>query len=85
MMKQKKALLWGALFGLIAPFVGLVVGLQVSPTIANIVMFPIIALAAVLKSPFGMWSTELKIGGLVLSIVVWALLFAAVSRLLRRR
>ena len=76
--------MWGGVFGLVAPFIGLFVGLQVSPMVANILMLPILALSAVLNSPFGMWSPTLMLTGLVLSVVVWALVFAIVVGLLKQ-
>ena len=81
---NKKALMWGGVFGLVAPFVGMFVGLQVSPMVANVLMFPIIAMAAGLNSPFGMWSPALMLAALVLSVIVWALVFAAVDMLVKR-
>jgi len=75
---------WGGVFGLVAPFVGMFVGLQVSPMVANVLMFPVIAMAAVLNSPFGMWSPALMLAALVLSVIAWALVFAAVGTLLKQ-
>ena len=82
---NKKALLWGGVFGLIAPFVGLFVGLQISPVVANVLMFPIIGLSYVLGTPFGMWGPSLMILGIALSIVMWALVFGIVAKLLKQR
>ena len=76
--------MWGGVFGLVAPFVGMFVGLQVSPMVANVLMFPIIAMAAALNSPFGAWSPALMLAALVLSVIAWALVFAAVGTLLKQ-
>ncbi|OGG50901.1 hypothetical protein A2704_05965 [Candidatus Kaiserbacteria bacterium RIFCSPHIGHO2_01_FULL_54_36b] len=81
---NKKALIWGGAFGLVAPFVGMFVGLQVSPVVANILMFPILGMSMVLNSPFGMWSPALMLAGLLVSIVVWAIVFAIASALLKQ-
>ena len=81
---NKKALIWGGVFGLAAPFIGLFVGLQVSATVANVLMFPVLILSEVLNAPFGMWSPGLMFTGLFVSIVVWALVFAAVSALVKQ-
>jgi len=81
---NKKALVWGGVFGLVAPFIGMFIGLQVSPVVANVLMFPIIAMAAGLNSPFGMWSPALMLAALVLSVIVWALVFVAVDMLLKQ-
>lgn len=82
---NKRVLLWGGVFGLIAPFVGLFVGLQISPVVANVLMFPIIGLSYVLGTPFGMWDSSLMILGIALSIVMWALVFGIVAKLLKQR
>lgn len=71
--------MWGGLFGLVAPFIGMFIGLQVSPMVANVLMFPIIGMSAMLQSPFGAWSPALMLAGLALSIIVWALAFLAVG------
>lgn len=81
---NKKALIWGGVVGLAAPIVGLFVGLQVSPAVANVLLFPIIGLSFVVGTPFGMWSPALMLVGLALSVVVWALLFGIVAMLLKR-
>jgi hypothetical protein len=84
MLNNKKALMWGAVFGFAAPFIGLFIGLQVSPTVANIFMFPILGLSAVLGSPFGMWSPMLMFLGLAVSIVVWAFVFVLIGTSVRQ-
>ena len=83
-MMNKKALIWGGVFGLVAPFIGMFVGLQVSPMVANILMFPILALSALLGSPFGMWNPMLMLVGLLVSIVAWAFVFVVVGMLVKR-
>lgn len=80
---SKKALIWGGVFGLVAPFIGLFVGLQVSPMLANILMFPIIGLAAVSGGWFGQ-NPSIFLVGIVLSVVVWALVFGIVAKFLKR-
>ena len=81
---NKKALVWGGVFGLVAPFIGMFIGLQVSPMVANILMFPVIAMSAALNSPFGMWSPALMLTALMLSVIVWALVFVAIDMLLKQ-
>ncbi len=76
--------MWGAVFGFLAPFIGMFVGLQISPIVADVLMFPIVGLAAVLGSPFGMWGMGLKLASLVLSIVAWAVVFMLISKLIKR-
>ncbi len=79
----KKPLLAGCLFGLLAPPVGLFIGLQVSPAMANVLMFPVIIVGVFLDTPLGDMSAGLWVGMVVLSGIVWALLFAAGERLIR--
>ncbi len=81
---NRKALIWGGVCGLIATFLGLFVGLQVSPMVANVLMFPIIGMSYVM-GPFGMWNPVLMLVGLALSVVVWALIFGVVAMFLKRR
>lgn len=82
---NRKALALGGIFGLIAPFVGIFMGLQVSVILGNILALPVIGLVYVTGTPFGMWSPALMIAAVVLSIVLWALIFALIARLLGRR
>ncbi len=51
-----KLILCRFLFGLIAPFIGLFIGLQMSPWLANILMFPFIIVSALTDIPIGMMS-----------------------------
>lgn len=81
---NKKALIIGGVFGLVAPFVGIFMGLQVSVILGNILAFPIIGLVYVTGTPFGMWSSALMIAAIVLSTVLWALIFALIARVIRR-
>lgn len=78
------AFIWGGIFGFFAPFVGLFVGLQVSPIVANVFMFPIIGLSMILGTPFGMWGMGLKLVALGLSIIAWASIFGIVHALVKR-
>ena len=73
---MSKPLVYKFAFGLIAPFIGLFVGLQVSPLLANILMFPIIAVSAVTDVPIGEMSGLLWAGMVLLSGVVWATLLS---------
>lgn len=71
-----KPLIYKFLFGLIAPFIGLFVGLQVSPLLANILMFPIIAVSAATDTPIGEMPGLLWVGMVLLSGVVWSALLS---------
>lgn len=47
--------------------------------VANVLMFPILGMSAMLQSPFGMWSPALMLTALALSVVVWAFVFVAID------
>lgn len=82
---SRKALVWGGIFGLAAPFIGIFLGLQVSTLAGNILAFPIIGLSYLTGEPFGFWGTGKMLGAFALSVVVWALIFALLVRLFTRR
>lgn len=82
---NKKALIGGAVFGLLAPFVGIFFGLQISTVVGNILAFPVVGLAYVTGHPFGMWGPGLMAGALGLSLVLWAVIFGLIAMLFRRR
>lgn len=69
----------GAIFGLIAPFVGIFFGLQVSTTIGNILAWPFILLVIITDVPIGMWSGVLFIFGIALSMICWAIAFLLIQ------
>lgn len=76
-----KPALYGFAFGVFAPVAGLFIGLQVSPLLANILMFPIIAVSALTGTPLGEMSGLMIALMIGLSGVVWALVFWGVSAL----
>ena len=82
---SKKALIIGGVFGLISPFIGIFMGLQVSTILGNIFAFPVIGLAYATGQPFGMWHPTLMVVAVILSVIVWALIFAVVARLFMRQ
>lgn len=81
---NKKWLIIGGVFGLFAPFIGIFIGLQVSVIFGNFLAFPIIALAFITGKPFGTWSAGFMIFAVVLSVVVWALVFGLAQMALRK-
>ena len=82
MSSHLKAHIWGAVFGLFAPIVGLFIGLQISPIVADILMWPVLLLARIVGTPFGSWGWGLISTGLIVSILLWSMVFALVQRLL---
>lgn len=78
----KKGFLLGALLGLIFPFVGVSIGLQVSPALANVLLFPLLVWSQLLNIPIGMWSLPMQLFGLVLSVGCWGVIGAAAAKVL---
>ena len=85
LIMNRKWLIWGSVFGLIAPYVGVFVGLQVSVVLGNILTFPLIILAALTDSVFGNWGLPFLLLATALSVVIWALIFGVVGLLLNQR
>ena len=79
---KMKPLLWGVLFGLIAPFAGIFAGLQISAALGNILAFPVILLMLITESPFGAWGIPTMAFAILLSVVLWALIFGGISMLI---
>lgn len=73
----RKHLIFKFLFGLAAPFIGLFAGLQISPLLGNILMFPFIAVSALTGIPIGEMSGALFGALVLLSGVAWAVLLSA--------
>ena len=81
---RKRAMIAGTVFGLLAMPLGLFAGLQFSPLLGNILLFPTLIVSALTNTPLGMMSGGVKILTAALSCVVWALVFGALARLWRR-
>lgn len=73
--------LWGALFGMISPFIGLFVGSQVLPFFGTVLMFPIVLISQLVDKPFGEFSIGLMIISVLVSIVVWGIVLVLLGRL----
>ena len=80
-----KPALWGFLFGLLMPIFGLFVGLQISPTLANIMLFPMVLLSDLTGIVFGKASGLQRILFIFFSGATWSLVFFALSRLRKFR
>ncbi len=81
---QAKPLAAGFLFGLLAPLLGLFIGLQLSPLLANILMFPIIMVSVAVDVPLGEMSGWLWAALMILSGFVWAAVFGTLSLLVQK-
>ena len=83
-MNLPRPAIFGFIFGLIAPFVGLCVGLQVSVLLGNLWTLPFQAFFALTGIPFGEMSAAI-IGLLTIaSGVLWAIIFYGIQRLIKR-
>ena len=80
-----KPALWGFPFGLLMPIFGLFVGLQISPTLANIMLFPLVLLSDLTGIVFGKASGLQRILFILFSGATWSLVFFALSRLRKFR
>lgn len=78
-MKRNKTFVAGALFGLIAPIIGLFIGLQINSILGSILLFPIVLLSSILEQPFGMFTLPLKLFSIFLSVLGWGLLFVLIK------
>lgn len=69
----------GFLFGVLAPLLGVFLGLQVSPTLGNLFAFPLIAMGWVLDEPFGQLSSLSRIAALLVSGLLWSFVYAGAA------
>ncbi len=77
-------IIFGAAFGLIAIPLGFFIGLQISPMLANVLLFPFIAASWWLETPLGTLNGFLRIFLTFLSAVIWAVLFGLVGAVLQK-
>lgn len=80
-MNNNKAFIYGLLFGLISPLIGIFAGLQLSSILGNILMFPFYIVGMFTDLPFGNWSMLIKIMGILFSMITWGTIFYMISRL----
>lgn len=80
---MKKTIIAGAVFGLIAPFVGIFIGLQVLPLFGTFLILPFVSLVLLTGIPIGNMGTALFVVGMVLSVIFWAVVFSGIGKLVR--
>ncbi len=73
---MRKSLIYKFLFGVAAPFIGFFAGLQISPWLGNILMFPFVAVSALTGIPLGEMPGLLFAVLVLVSGVVWAALLS---------
>ncbi len=74
---------FGAVFGLVAIWLGLFVGLQVNVLLAQMLIFPISVVSYISGVPLMMMSPVLWALGIIAQCATWAIIFYFVSRLAR--
>ena len=79
-----KLYLVGIVLGLIVPYIGIFVGLQVSSLLGTIFAFPIIVVAKVSGTPLGMFHPLEWCIAVLLSIFVWICIVAGLQKLLKK-
>ena len=79
---SKSIYILGGLFGFIAPFLGLFVGLQISSFLGTLFSFPAIFLTFITEIPFGNFTGSLKLFAWFLSIVSWSAIFGLISKII---
>jgi hypothetical protein len=79
---KKKTYIFGILFGVLVPFIGIFVGLQISTTLGNILTFPVVAVSFITGTPFGMWNPTMWLLATVFSIAIWTAIFFIISKAL---
>lgn len=78
-MKANRMFLYGAIFGMVSPIIGLIMGLQVVPLLGTILMFPYVILSWLLGQPIGMLSDLWMMTGLLFSMLFWGCVFLFVA------
>jgi len=79
---NKKAIIYGGVFGLLAPLFGVFVGLQVNPFVGTLLLLPVIGMSIVLGDPIGMFGTGTKILAIGVSVVFWIFVFIGVQKMI---
>ena len=82
MKKRNKHFLYGSIFGLLAPFIGLFAGLQIAPFLGEILMFPFVIISTVVGQPFGEFSTFMMVLSTSLSMILWGSIFVIVTKVI---
>lgn len=80
---KEKSFLRGAAFGLLAPVIGMWMGLAVMPFLGTILMAPIVLLSEILGEPFGNMSGAMRLLSLLLSMVFWGFVFWGIGKLVK--
>lgn len=81
---MRKAYIWGGVFGIVAPFLGVFLGLQVLPLLGSILAFPFVILTMVTGIPFGNFGTPLKLLAFLISVASWSTVFGVAAKVLKR-
>ena len=80
-----KSIITGFIIGLLLPVIAIFVGLQVSPALANILLFPTSLVSQLFDQPFGDLPNMARIGLWLFSGVFWACVFWLAGRFGKKR
>ena len=84
-MKKFLLALAGFIFGVFTQFVGLIIGLQVSPALGTVLTFPSILVTLLYGQPLGGLPPEARLLGLGFAGLLGAALFLGIAALINRR
>lgn len=82
MTNNRKIFLWGALFGIASPLLGLFAGLQVAPFLGTVLMFPFVIIAKLTGLAIENFPIGLMISSIASSFVQWGLVFVGIKQIL---
>ncbi len=86
---RKRVYILGLVVGIIAPVLGLFVGLQVSPVLGSILVAPLFLLSLItgdsLGGPGGFMQSAISIVGILISIGLWTAVFALVDKFVQKK
>lgn len=80
---MKKVFIIGMIFGAVASAFGLFSGLQIHPTLGEVLLYPFVLMADMMGKPLGTWSGLAKLVGLLLAMIFWGMVFVGLSRFLK--
>ncbi len=79
---KKRTYIFGILFGLVTPVVGIFAGLQISVMLGNILAFPFLVVSVFSGKPLGFWGLGLWLFSFVFSVVIWVYIFSLLEKIL---
>ncbi|WP_462137895.1 hypothetical protein [Candidatus Mycalebacterium sp.] len=72
-------------FAVLFIFFGVFAGLQISPAIGNVILFPFVLPAYLTDTGFGYFPGYIQLGLFILTVLFWSAVFIALINLKKRR